>query len=146
MVILHLFVYVQFIIHFMLLALNYAHLGACPSVLAWLTLASAKQARTNLHATVLFTRTKQPHTLPIICRYSCATAVFQHWKPAVTGHSNVQHLDQYSRQRHVATFQGHLVCHVLHVPTHAQKVFNLNFDFSRNVMGLLRQELNFISM
>lgn len=57
MVILHLFVYVQFIIHFMLLALNYAHLGACPSVLAWLTLASAKQARTNPHATVFFART-----------------------------------------------------------------------------------------
>ena len=52
MVILHLFVYIQFIIHFMLLALIYAHLGACPSVLAWLTLASAKQARTNPHATV----------------------------------------------------------------------------------------------
>ena len=120
MVILHLFVYVQFIIHFMLLALNYAHLGACPSVLAWLTLASAKQARTNPHATVLFTRTKQPHTLPMICSHSCATAVFQHRKPAVTGHSNVQHLDQYSRQRHVATFQGHLVCHY-HMFLHMHK-------------------------
>ena len=88
------------------------------------------------------TTTHLTHNMQVFMCYSCV----QHRKPAVTGHSNVQHLDQYSRQRHVATFQGHLVCHVLHVPTHAQKGFNLNFDFSRNVMGLLRQELNFISM
>ena len=61
MVILHLFVYVQFIIHFMLLALIYAHPGACPSVLAWLTLASAKQARTSPHATV-FLQGQNNHT------------------------------------------------------------------------------------
>ena len=134
------FVYVQFILDFVLLALTYAHLGALQY---WLGLHLQVQSkRTQIHMLLFFhkdeTTTHLTHDMqPSMC-YSCV----QHQKPAVTGHSNVQHLDQYSRQRHVATFQGHLVCHVSHVPTHAQKGFNLNFDFSRKIKGLLRQDMN----
>ena len=80
------------------------------------------------------------HDMPQSMGYSYV----QNRKPAVTGHSNGQHRDQYSRWRHGTTFFGQ---RILYCASHVflrmcKRLSTLNFGFSRNVKEVLRQELN----
>ena len=75
------------------------------------------------------TTTHLPHDIQQSMRYSYV----QSHKPAVTGHSNSQYRDQYSKWRHKATFWGQWTSyHVLHVFLCIRKrLSTLNFTFHK---------------
>ena len=62
-VVLYFFVCVQFIFHFVLLALNFARLGVLQYLLGYASTCKVCVCA-NPHATIFFTRTKQPCTFP----------------------------------------------------------------------------------
>ena len=114
----------QFIFHFVLLALNCAHLGA--AVLAWLRL-QVRSKRTQIHVLLFIpkdeTTTHLLHNMQQTMRYSYV----HNWKPAVTGRSNGQHWDQNIRWRHGTTFPVSRL--VPCVSTHVQKAFRFDLWF-----------------
>ena len=97
------------------------------------------------HATVFSQGQNHCTHLPTICHNPWVIySYIQNRKPAVTGRSNGQHRDQYSRWRHGTTFFGQ---RILYCASHVflcmcKRLSTLNFDFSRTVKEVLRQELN----
>ena len=82
--------------------------------------------------------TQPSHDMPQSMGYSYV----QNRKPAVTGHSNGQHRDQYGRWRHGTTFFGQRILYS-HVFLHmCKRLSTLNFDFSRKVKEVLWQKLH----
>ena len=102
-----------------------------PAVLAWLCLQVWSKCA-QIHVLLFFHKDETTMHLPHNIRQSMHYSYVQSWKPAVTGCSNSQHRDQYSRWRHGTTFLGQQTSyHALHVLLHMCKsVSTLNFDFS----------------
>ena len=119
---------VQFIFHFVLLALHCACLGAL-ACLVWLLLqVQSKHAQIPM---LFFSQGRHNMQQSMHCSY------IQSQKLAVTGHLNGQHRDQYSRWRHKTTFFRlvDLVPCITCVPTHAQKALNFELWLFKKCKG-----------
>ena len=137
-------VYVQFIFHFVLLALKCARLGAFSTVLAWLCL-QVRSKRMQIHVLLFSCKDKPtmhfPHNMQQSIRYSYV----QIWKPAVTSYSTGQHWDQYSRWRHETPLGQQTSYHGCMYSYACPMFSTLKFDFPRNdVKAVLRQKIKFI--
>ena len=75
-VILYFFVCVQFIFHFVLLALNFARLGVLQYLLGYASTCKVCVCA-NPHATIFFHKDKTTAHLPMICSNPWATAKFK---------------------------------------------------------------------
>jgi len=116
MVILRFFVYVQFMFHFVLLALKCAHLDALQY---WLGYICKCKASAQIHVLLFFhkdvTTTHLPHDISI-------HALQLYSKPRLNG----QHLDQYSRWRHGTNSSGQQTYTMHHMCSYAcSKSFQL---------------------
>ena len=88
----------------------------CPAVLSWLGYISQCKASVCKFTCYCFlTRTKQTRIFPTICSNSMRYSYVQSQKHRVTGRSNGQHQDQYSRWRHGMFSGQQSLYHASHV-------------------------------
>ena len=136
MVILHFCV--QFIFHFVLLALNCLCLGALQYWLGYVCKCEASTCKSMCYC--FFTRMKQPCTFPMICRNPCATATFKSGNQQLLAvrmaNKGTSTLDGDTEQLFGASGPHSYSSHVfLHM---RKRLSTLDFDLSSNIMVVFK--------